>query len=458
MTTEAERPHSTLCAAALSPPPRRFTPRSPVRSTVEVIAAKRDGGALSDGEIRSLIDAFAKHELPDYQMAAMAMAVFFQGLNDREMRTWTDAMMRSGAVLDLSSLGPGRVDKHSTGGVGDKISLPLAPAAAACGVTVPMIAGRGLGHTGGTVDKLGAIPGYTTDLTTDAFVAQLEEIGCAIMGQTSDIAPADRRLYHLRDVTGTVEIIPLIAASIMSKKLAEGIEGLVLDVKVGRGAFMKTLEDARELADMMISVGAGMGVKVIAYLTRMEEPLGRMVGNAVEVVESLDILQGGGPPDVRELVVTLGGAMVELALDVDPDDAKARIAAALDDGRALARFEAMVRAQGGRLEALPAPTGSITVRANQAGYIAAIDGLEIGLAGVALGAGRARSEDTIDPVVGIHIDAVRGARVEVGDPLATVLFGDGDLSSSPSIGRIEAAFSISDSPPTPAPLILERRG
>ena len=321
-----------------------------------------------------------------------------------------------------------------------------------------MIAGRGLGHTGGTVDKLCAIPGYRVDLTPEAFKEQLRTLGCAIMGQTEDIAPADKRLYHLRDVTGTVEIIPLIAASIMSKKLAEGIEGLVLDVKVGRGAFMKNRKDAQRLAEMMMTVGEGMGVKVIAFLTRMEEPLGRMVGNAVEVQESLDVLNGRGPDDVRELVVHLGGAMVELAQGVSIQDGQDAIASSLDDGRALARFEQMVKAQGGRLAELPTAPHQISIRAPHAGTIEAIDSKEIGLAGVMLGAGRTRSEDPIDPVVGIRIDAAVGENVTAGSPLATVMFGDNDPTENPAIKRILEAFKLGSRSIEPTPLILDRLG
>ena len=278
-----------------------------MRSIVEMIAAKRDGERLPDDEIIWLIDQYATDQMPNYQMSAMAMAVFFQGLDPRETGAWTRAMLHSGEVLNFDEIGSSRIDKHSTGGVGDKISLPLAPAAAACGVTVPMVSGRGLGHTGGTLDKLEAIPGYTVGLDIEAFRKVLRSQGCAMVGQTGEIAPADKRLYALRDVTATVESIPLITASIMSKKLAEGLDGLVLDVKVGRAAFMKTRDDARRLAESMVKVGEEMGKRVVAFLTRMEEPLGAMVGNACEVVESMDTLSGGGPADVRELVVTLGG-------------------------------------------------------------------------------------------------------------------------------------------------------
>ncbi len=429
-----------------------------MRSIVELIIAKRDGHRLSDEEIRHVIHEYAHDRLPDYQMAALAMAIFLRGLDTQETRVWTEAMLRSGEVLDLSDLGPGRVDKHSTGGVGDKISLPLAPAAAACGVIVPMVSGRGLGHTGGTMDKLEAIPGYSCNQSVDRFREVLRDAGCSIIGQTADIAPADKRLYALRDVTGTVESIPLITASIMSKKLAEGIEGLVLDVKVGRGAFMKTLDQARELAESMVRIGEAMGKRVVALLTRMEEPLGRMVGNACEVVESMDILRGQGPADVRELVEVLGGAMVEIAHGVDAAEGRRRIATALDDGTALERWERMVRGQGGDLSKLPPPTGETVVRAPKAGWVGAIDGLEVGLTGVGLGAGRTRADQAIDPVVGIRVDAPRGTRVEAGQPLATILHGQSGPPSEDLVARLGAAFTLTDAEPEPAPIVLERIG
>ncbi|TNF31994.1 MAG: thymidine phosphorylase [Deltaproteobacteria bacterium] len=436
--------------------PRRKEAR--VRTAVELIAAKRDGKRLADEEIRWLIGEFAEDRLPAYQMSALAMAIFYNGLDDRETRTWTDAMLRSGRVLDLAHLGSGRVDKHSTGGVGDKISLPLAPAAAACGVLVPMVAGRGLGHTGGTIDKLEAIPGYRASLDVDTFAGIVREHGFCIMGQTEDIAPADKRLYALRDVTGTVESIPLITASIMSKKLAEGIEGLILDVKVGPGAFMKTRERARELAERMVAVGGEMGKRVIAFLTRMDAPLGRMVGNACEVAESIDVLRGGGPADVVELVEVLGGAMVEVAKGVSFDEGRARIRAALNDGSALARFRGSIAAQGGDLDALPTPTGETVVTAPRDGHVAMIDGHEVGLTAMSLGAGRRRREDVIDPVVGVRVDAMVGAEVAAGAPLATILHGAGGPPPAEAIARLRAAFTLSDTETPVAPLIIERIG
>ena len=429
-----------------------------MRSIVELITAKRDGQRLADDEIRDLIARYAAGALPDEQMAALAMAIWFKGLDAQETGVWTDAMLRSGRVLDLTELGPGRVDKHSTGGVGDKVSLILAPAAAACGVIVPMVSGRGLGHTGGTIDKLEAIPGFSADLETDRFKAVLAEVGCAIIGATRDIAPADKRLYALRDVTATVSSLPLIVSSIMSKKLAEGIEGLILDVKYGRAAFMRTLDDARALAQGMIAVGERMGVKVVAFITRMDEPLGRMVGNACEVAESVDLLRGGGPPELRELIVTLTAAMVEIAHGTDPEAARAQVRATLGDGRAYARFEAMVRAQGGDLGALPAPRGETPVLAPRAGFVAAIDGLEVAYAAGGLGAARKVATDTIDPAVGVRIDAPRGAWVDAGAPLCAVLHGAGGAPPADVLARLAAAFTLSDAAPPAAPLVLERLG
>jgi len=386
------------------------------------------------------------------------MAVFFNGLDERETSTWTDAMMRSGEVLDLGVLGPGRIDKHSTGGVGDKISIPLAPAAAAAGVIVPMVAGRGLGHSGGTIDKLEAIPGYRADLPVERFTEVLAEVGCCINGQTEQLAPADKRLYALRDVTATVESIPLITASIMSKKLAEGIEGLVLDVKVGTGAFMRTQDDARRLAESMVRVGEAMGCRVVAFLTRMDEPLGLMVGNACEIAESLETLSGGGPPAIRELVVGLGGAMVELATGVDEAAGRARIEGCLDDGSAMHRFERMVAAQGGDLSGLPTHTGETVVPAPRAGHVAAIDGREIGLVGVSLGAGRATKDSIIDPRVGFRVEAPVGTQIRAGEPLLSVLHGEAGAPGAATVERLTRAFTLTAEPYEPAPLIIDRIG
>lgn len=430
---------------------------------VELIAQKRDGQALAPADIRALIAGYTRGEVPDYQMSAMAMAVFFRGLNPEELSAWTDAMLRSGDVLELSHIPGAKVDKHSTGGVGDKISLPLAPLVAACGVRVPMISGRGLGHTGGTLDKLESIPGFRTDLTVERFVGQVADdaLRLGLIGQTEQIAPADKRLYALRDVTGTVESVPLIASSIMSKKLAEGINGLVLDVKVGSGAFMKTEADARLLAETMVGIGNRMGCKTVALLTDMSAPLGRMVGNALEVRESIDILRGGGPADVRALTLRLAIEMLVLG-GVSRDDAEARAVEGLDSGAALKTFRAVVQVQGGDPAAIDDPSRLPTAPhvepfvATRAGYVTAIDTARIGLAAMCLGAGRARTDDVIDPAVGLEICAKPGDRVEVGQPLAQVHHRARGLDDCRA--RLAKAWTLADAPPAPRSLIIDRIG
>jgi pyrimidine-nucleoside phosphorylase len=346
------------------------------------------------------------------------------------------------------------VDKHSTGGVGDKVSLILAPLAAACGLTVPMVSGRGLGHTGGTIDKLEAIPGFSADLDAAAFTRVLGDVGCAIIGATDKIAPADRRLYALRDVTGTVPSIPLIVASIMSKKLAEGLDGLVLDVKVGRAAFMTTLEDARELARRMIATGRAMGVRTAAMLTRMEEPLGLMVGNACEVEEAVDILEGRGPAELARLCLEQTALMVHLGLDIPLDDARLRVTTALDSGRGREVFGRMVHAQGGNLDALPQPREERVLRATRAGFVSDIDGYAIATTLVKMGAGRQKAGAPIDPRIGLRLVATRGDRVEVGDPLGLVLVGDRPVQDD-HVEALAAAFAIADAPPAEVPSIYE---
>ena len=420
-----------------------------------VIARKRDGLPLADADIRELIARYGKGDLPDEQMSALAMAVYFRGLDDRETATWTEAMLRSGDVMDVRHLGRPVVDKHSTGGVGDKVSLVLAPIAAACGLTVPMVSGRGLGHTGGTIDKLEAIPGFSADLSPADFERILGSVGCAIIGATKSIAPADKRLYALRDVTGTVASIPLIVASIMSKKLAEGLDALVLDVKVGRAAFMPTLDAARELARRMIAVGEAMGVRTSALLTRMEEPLGQMIGNACEVEESLACLEGTGPTALVELCIEQAAMMVALGHRIELDDARTRAREALASGRAREVFERMVVAQGGRLKDLPKPRGETVLRAPGDGYVTAIDGLRIAQTLVKMGAGRQVSSDTIDARIGVRIEALRGDSVCPGAPLATVFQGEREPHPE-HLAALAAAFTLGDSAPAPAPLVLER--
>ena len=433
------------------------------RSPYEIIHAKRDGAVLAPEDIAWLVDGFTRGAIPDYQMSAFCMAVFFRGMEPAETRALTEAMLLSGEVLDLSDIPGAKIDKHSTGGVGDKVSLALAPLAAACGVKVPMISGRGLGHTGGTLDKLEAIPGFRVDLPIDRFRALVREVGACLIGQTARLAPADKKLYALRDVTATVESIPLISASIMSKKLAEGIDGLVLDVKVGAGAFMKTLPDARALADSLAGIGRAMGKKVTALLTAMDEPLGRAVGNALEVVETIDLLRGGGPADLRTVTVELTAEMLLLAgAAADPAGARAQVEAAIRDGRGLARLAEIVRAQGGDAEAirdperLPRAPGRYEVAAPASGFVAGIDGEAVGLAAVALGAGRARVEDRIDPAAGIEVLKKVGEPVERGEPLCRVHEGPRSEPRAAMAARLLSAWRIAERAPAPGPLVLER--
>jgi pyrimidine-nucleoside phosphorylase len=429
---------------------------------VELIRRKRDGGRLSADEIQAFVRGVTDGGVTDYQAAALLMAVYFRGLDGAELATLTDAMLHSGDVLDLSELPAGKVDKHSTGGVGDKISLHLAPAVAACGVYVPMISGRGLGHTGGTLDKLEAIPGFDVNLDEARFRKTLRACGMALIGQTARLAPADKRLYALRDVTGTVESIPLIAASIMSKKLAEGIDGLVLDVKVGSGAFMKTTERARELARTLVEIGTRAGKKVTAFLTDMNQPLGRWIGNAVEVHESLAVLRGEGEPDLVELTVQLGGEMLVLGgAAKSPDEGRERIARALTDGSALQRFERCVAEQGGKLPSRDArwfPEEHVTVAAGvEAGadYVQRIDAEAIGMAALRLGAGRTRKEDTVDHGAWVRLIAKVGERVEPGAPVASFSRPKDAATAAEVHERLRAAFTMGATPPPAQPLILE---
>ena len=426
------------------------------RSTVELIAAKRDGQELSADEIRRLISGLTSGSVADYQMTAWLMAVFFRGMSDAETVALTDAMLRSGSVLDLSSVPGTKVDKHSTGGVGDKVSIALAPLVAACGVPVPMVSGRGLGHTGGTLDKLEAIPGFRTDLPTEDFVRVVREVGTCMIGQTKDVAPADKKIYALRDVTATVECVPLIVASILSKKLAEGIDALVLDVKVGSGAFMKDVDHARTLATALVRVGTRAGKRVVARLTDMEAPLGVAVGNANETREALELLHGRAPADLREITLALAAEMLGLAGVKDPEKS---LQNAIDSGAAIRVAEKMIEAQHGdarvagdpsRLEMAPV---RVDVVAERAGFVARADALAIGRAAVAMGAGRARAEDTVDPAVGIAVLAKPGDRVERGQPLAALHLRKRD----PAIEeRVRAAYEVADEKPPARPLFLDR--
>jgi pyrimidine-nucleoside phosphorylase len=419
---------------------------------VQLIRKKRDGGALDDAEIRGFITGVTDGSLPDYQVAAMLMAIYFRGMDDRELATWADAMTRSGDTIDLSHVARAKVDKHSTGGVGDKISIPLAPAVAACGVAVPMVSGRGLGHTGGTLDKLTSIPGFRVDLPVAQFAAQVDALGVCLIGQTERIAPADRRLYALRDVTATIESLPLIASSIMSKKLAEGIDGLVIDCKVGRGAFMKTIERARELCGLLRAIGERAGVRVTCAVTDMNAPIGRTIGNALEIRESIEVLRGGGPIDTRELTHALGAEMLVLGgAAADPDDGRARIARALADGSALEVFRKVVAAQGGDPRVCDAP-GSVLPRARQRdeltlapGRIAAIDSEALGIAAVLLGAGRRTTDDAIDPAAGLVVDGYIGELVEPGGPPQVILchnLAPGDPRLAEARALLERAFVV----------------
>jgi len=388
---------------------------APAYAAVDLIRAKRDGVALTGDEIRWLIGAHLSGEVADEQMSAMLMAVYFRGLGDAELRSWTSAMVSSGERLDLSSLTRPTVDKHSTGGVGDKVSLILAPLVAACGAAVPQLSGRGLGHTGGTLDKLESIPGWRAALPSAQMLAILRDVGCVICAAGPGLAPADRQLYALRDVTGTVESIPLIASSIMSKKIAEGTGALVLDVKVGSGAFMRAEEDARLLAQTMVTLGEEEGVRTAALLTRMDTPLGRAVGNAIEVEEAVATLAGQGPPDLVEVVLALAREMLALAgIEADP-------AAALADGSALTRYREMIAAQGGDPDAaLPVAPHTRTVAAPATGFLVRLDARAVGEAAWRLGAGRARKEHPVSPSAGVLCLAKPGDWVEEEQPLLEV--------------------------------------
>lgn len=433
-----------------------------METLVELIARKRDGGRLSDQQVERVIRAFGDGELADYQMSALLMAIFFRGMDDAETVALTRAMLRSGDVLDLSHIPGRKVDKHSTGGVGDKVSLCLAPLVAASGVRVPMISGRGLGHTGGTLDKLEAIPGFSVSLDVEAFARIVGEVGACMIGQTSRLAPADKRIYALRDVTATVESIPLIVASILSKKLAEGIDALVLDVKVGRGAFMKSEAEARALATALVRVGTAAGKRVIALLTDMNRPLGRTIGNAIETREAIDVLFGRGPQDLVECTMALGVEML-LAGEAarDPEEAREKLERALHDRSAARVFERMIEAQGGDprvvedTSRLPSAPVLLDLPAPRAGFVASVDPLELGLTAVALGAGRARADQAIDPVVGIELVRTIGDRVETGEPLARLHLRRPEDAKA-ARDRVLAAFTLSSEAPQETPLVLGR--
>jgi pyrimidine-nucleoside phosphorylase/thymidine phosphorylase len=427
-----------------------------------IIERKRDGHALTSGEIEFFVHGFTDGSIPDYQMSSLAMAIYFRGMSGPELDALTDAMMRSGTLIDLSSLAAPTADKHSTGGVGDKVSLVLAPLVAACGVAVPMISGRGLGITGGTLDKLESIPGYRTGLSLEEFKSVLQQCGCSMIGQTAEIVPADRKLYALRDVTATVPSIPLIAASIMSKKLAEGAATLVLDVKWGRGAFMKSLADARTLAGTMLEIGRRAGRRMTALITDMNQPLGRTAGNALEVRESLDALRGRGPADLMSVTLELSAEMLCLSgRAADRGSALAQLRAALTDGRAFASFKEMVRLHGGDTgvldnpDRLPAAPIHRVHPSPQDGFIAQADADLVGRACVALGAGRRKASDPVDHGAGVSGIRKIGERVSKGEPLLT-LHGASESAIREASDLLDGAFLIESAPTQEPVLIVEK--
>ncbi len=424
---------------------------------VELIQRKRDGGELSDDELSELVLEYTRGEIPDYQLAAFCMAVYFRGLNGRETYALTDAMVRSGETIDFrAEIGRLVADKHSTGGVGDKASLVVGPLVAACGVPFGKMSGRGLGHTGGTLDKLESIPGFRIELSREEFVDQVREIGLAVIGQTAELVPADKKLYGLRDVTATVENVSLIAASIMSKKIAAGADAIVLDVKVGDGAFMKSLDDARELAEAMLELGRRADRRVVCELTDMDQPLGQAVGNALEIREAVATLRGDGPADLTELAVASAAHLVALCDGVDEGEARSRTEAVLADGSALQAYERWIEAQGGdpSEDALPRAPVLREVTAPRDGAVTRLGALAVGVASVHLGAGRAVKDAAIDHSVGIVCRAKRGDRVAAGDVLAEIHALD-DAAAAAAVAEVEAAYVLGDEAPEPTGVILE---
>ena len=431
---------------------------------VDLIRQKRDGGALDRAAIDFFVSGVTDGSLPDYQASALLMAIVLRGMSGEETAALTDAMVRSGVRVHYPDIDGTPVDKHSTGGVGDKTSLVLAPLVAACGGYVPMMSGRGLGHTGGTLDKLESIPGFRTSLSLAELQQGLARVGCAMVGQTAEIAPADKKLYALRDVTGTVESIPLICASIMSKKIAEGIGGLVLDVKAGTGAFMKTVEQSRMLAESLVAIGVASGLRTEALITSMDAPLGRMVGNSLEVIESIETLKGNGPEDVERLSILLAARML-IAAGLERDEAQAdrRVRDALRSGAGLEKLRAIVEFQGGDPRVidddsrLPAAPDRHDITAPQSGYISALHAEQIGRAAVSLGAGRDRLDDVIDPGVGVEVLAPVGVRVLAGDPVLRI-HHRGGRGLAAAASSLAEALQVADTPPTPRALVLERVG
>jgi len=427
----------------------------------ELIQRKRDGEALAADELRDLVLAYARGEVPDYQMAAFCMAVYFRGLSPEETFALTEAMIASGETIDLhGAIGRPVVDKHSTGGVGDKTSLAVGPIVAACGVPFGKMSGRGLGHTGGTLDKLESIPGFRIELSAEEFIAQVREVGLAIIGQTGDLVPADKLLYALRDVTATVDNVSLIASSIMSKKIAAGADAIVLDVKVGDGAFMKTLDDARSLADAMLELGRRAERRVVCVLTDMDQPLGHAVGNALEIRETLATLRGEGPDDFSELVLAAAAHLLTLSdLGIDEQEARERASSAVHDGSALETYERWITAQGGdpAEEALPTAAVVREVPAPHDGYVQALGAVAIGVAALHLGAGRSTKEDVIDYAVGIRCLKKRGDRVSAGETLAEVHARD-DAGVAQAANAVVSAYTFDASPPEARPIVLETIG
>ncbi len=428
----------------------------------ELIRKKRNGVELSSTELQFVIDGFVKGSIPDYQMSAFLMATYFQGMSPEETSTFTKLMLHSGEVVDLSAIPGVKVDKHSTGGVGDKISIPLAPIVAACGVPVPMISGRGLGHTGGTLDKLESIPGFRTDLSIAEYKKVISEVGVVMIGQTKEIAPADKKMYAMRDVTATVECIPLIAGSIMSKKLAEGIDALVLDVKTGTGAFMPTYDRAVELASALVRIGNSFGKETVGFITDMNQPLGYNIGNWLEIVESVECLQGRNVPEVMELTYTLGGMMVLLGKRAATlAEGIERCKEAVRSGKGYAKFLQLVKRQGGDVsfieqpEKYPRSQYSQEIISSETGYLSAIDSLEIGFASVSLGAGRTKVDDVIDPKAGIVLKKKVGDIVNAGEKLA-VLYTDKKGEVDSAAGRISTAFRIGPKGPIPSPVVISQ--
>ena len=425
-----------------------------------LIERKRDGGRIEPGDWRAFVLAYVGGQIPDYQMAAFLMAAFLRGLDAEETSALTEAMLTSGASLELSHLPVGRVDKHSTGGVGDKVSIAVAPVVAACGVPFAKMSGRGLGHTGGTLDKLDSIPGFRVELTTAEFLRQVRDVGLAIIGQTADLVPADKKLYALRDVTATVDNVSLIAASIMSKKIAAGADAIVLDVKVGDGAFMKTIEDARELAELMLELGRHAEREVACILTDMDQPLGHAVGNALELRETIATLRGDGPPDFTELVLAASAHLLAFSdLGVDEDEGRRRAVAAIGDGSALETYERWIAAQGGdpREQALPTAPVVREVPAPADGVVARIGAVDIGLAALRLGAGRRTKDEQIDHAVGVVCRAKRGDAVAAGEPIAEVHARD-EHAAARAADEVVAAYAFGEEAPAERPIVLETIG